>query len=136
MFDRLSVLEDRYMQLNEMLADPEVLSDSTKLRQYSKEQAQLEETVQMYRQYKETSQAFKEAKAMLEDRTLDADMRELAKEEMNLLEPEVKELEAKLRILLLPKTRTMTRTSSSKSEGRQAETKPPSLQEIYIRCIR
>ncbi|MBR2681233.1 MAG: peptide chain release factor 1 [Exiguobacterium sp.] len=103
MFDRLSVLEDRYMQLNEMLADPEVLSDSTKLRQYSKEQAQLEETVQMYRQYKETSTAFKEAKTMLEDRTLDADMRELAKEEMNLLEPEVKELEAKLRILLLPK---------------------------------
>ncbi|KAB2864381.1 MAG: peptide chain release factor 1, partial [Exiguobacterium chiriqhucha] len=103
MFDRLSVLEERYMQLNEMLADPEVLSDANKLRQYSKEQSQLEETVQAYRHYKETSTAYKEAKAMLEDRTLDADMRELAKEEMSLLEPEVKALEAKLRVLLLPK---------------------------------
>lgn len=66
MFDRLSVLEERYMQLNEMLADPEVLSDANKLRQYSKEQSQLEETVQAYRHYKETSTAYKEAKLMLE----------------------------------------------------------------------
>jgi len=66
MFDRLSVLEERYMQLNEMLADPEVLSDSNKLRQYSKEQSQLEETVQAYRHYKETSAAYKEANQMLD----------------------------------------------------------------------
>ena len=52
MFDRLQAVEDRYDHLNEMLSDPAVVSDMTKLRDYSKEQSGLQETVEAYRDYK------------------------------------------------------------------------------------
>ena len=52
MFDRLQAVEDRYDHLNELLSDPDVVSDTTKLRDYSKEQSGLQETVDVYRDYK------------------------------------------------------------------------------------
>ena len=53
MFERLQAVEDRYDHLNEMLSDPDVVSDMTKLRDYSKEQSGLQETVETYREYKQ-----------------------------------------------------------------------------------
>ncbi|MEH6936364.1 peptide chain release factor 1 [Bacillus sp. JJ664] len=102
MFDRLQAVEDRYDKLNELLSDPEIISDSKKLREYSKEQSDIQETVDAYRQYKSVKEQIKDAKAMLEDK-LDADMREMVKEELNELEAESKELEEQLKILLIPK---------------------------------
>ncbi|PNB76713.1 peptide chain release factor 1, partial [Pseudomonas sp. FW305-BF6] len=61
-----------------------------------------QETVDAYRQYKSVKEQIKDAKAMLEDK-LDADMREMVKEELNELEAESKELEEQLKILLIPK---------------------------------
>ena len=49
MFERLQAVEDRYDQLNELLSDPEVVSDISKLRDYSKEQSGFQETVDAYR---------------------------------------------------------------------------------------
>jgi peptide chain release factor 1 len=102
MFDRLQAVEDRYDKLNEFLSDPEILNDSKKLREYSKEQSDIQETVDAYRQYKTIKEQLKDAKAMLEDK-LDADMREMVKEEISELEVEVKELEERLKVLLIPK---------------------------------
>jgi peptide chain release factor 1 len=102
MFDRLQAVEDRYDKLNEFLSDPEILNDSKKLREYSKEQSDIQETVDAYRQYKTSKEQFKDAKAMLEEK-LDADMREMVKEEISELENEVKELEERLKVLLIPK---------------------------------
>lgn len=102
MFDRLQAVEDRYDRLNEFLSDPEILNDSKKLREYSKEQSDIQETVDAYRQYKTVKEQLKDAKAMLEDK-LDADMREMVKEEISELEVEVKELEERLKVLLIPK---------------------------------
>lgn len=102
MFDRLQSVEDRYEKLNELLSDPEIINDAKKLREYSKEQANLQETVQTYRQYKEVREQLKDAKAMLEEK-LDAEMREMVKEEVSDLETQIVELEAKLKILLIPK---------------------------------
>lgn len=102
MFDRLQSVEDRYERLNELLSDPEIINDSKKLRDYSKEQADLQETVQAYRQYKEAKAQLQDAKVMLEDK-LDAEMREMVKEEVSELEAQIEELEGKLKILLVPK---------------------------------
>ena len=52
MFDQLDIVEERYEQLNEMLSDPEIVNDPDKLRKYSKEQADLQKTVDVYRDYK------------------------------------------------------------------------------------
>jgi peptide chain release factor 1 len=101
-FDRLQSLEDRYDRLNELLSDPDVINDSKKLREYSKEQSDLQETVQAYREYKEVVGQLKDAKVMLEEK-LDDEMYVMVKEEIDELSTNKEELQGRLRILLLPK---------------------------------
>ncbi|MDQ0177542.1 peptide chain release factor 1 [Bacillus chungangensis] len=102
MFDRLDAVEARFEKLNELLSDPEIVSDPQKLKEYSKEQSSIAETVETYREYKEMNSEYKDAKMMLEDK-LDPDMRDMVKEEMDSLAEHLKDLEAKMKILLLPK---------------------------------
>ncbi|MBY0097426.1 peptide chain release factor 1 [Mesobacillus maritimus] len=102
MFDRLQAVEDRYERLNELLSDPEIVNDPKKLREYSKEQSDIQETVEVYREYKVAKEQFQDAKAMLEEK-LDADMREMVKEEISELEEQIENLETRLKILLVPK---------------------------------
>ena len=100
--DRLQAVENRYEKLNELLSDPAIISDSNKLREYSKEQSDIQETVEVYREYKDVREQLKDAKAMLEDK-LDAEMREMVKEEVSELESQEKTLAERLKILLVPK---------------------------------
>jgi len=100
--DRLQAVENRYEKLNELLSDPAIISDSNKLREYSKEQSDIQETVEVYREYKDVREQLKDAKAMLEDK-LDAEMREMVKEEVSELESQEKTLSERLKILLVPK---------------------------------
>ncbi|MBO0588746.1 peptide chain release factor 1 [Sporosarcina sp. E16_8] len=102
MFERLQAVEDRYDHLNEMLSDPAVVSDMTKLRDYSIEQSGLQETVETYRGYKHAKAELKSAKEMLND-NLDDDMRELVKMEISELEDQIESFEEKLKLLLVPK---------------------------------
>ncbi|MGD6831967.1 peptide chain release factor 1 [Sutcliffiella halmapala] len=102
MFDRLQAVEMRYDKLTELLSDPEVISDTKKLREYSKEQSDIQETVEAYREYKDVKEQLEGAKAMLEDK-MDADMREMVKEEISELEEQQEALAERLHILLLPK---------------------------------
>lgn len=102
MFDRLQAVEDRYDRLNELLSDPEIVSDMTKLRTYSKEQSDLQDTVDAYREYKELTTQFRNAKEMLEE-PLDDEMRELVKMEISELDDQIEALEVKLKMLLVPK---------------------------------
>lgn len=102
MFDRLQAVEDRYDRLHELLSDPDIVSDTNKLREYSKEQSDLQETVEAYREYKDLTAQLAEAKAMFDDK-MDADMREMVKEEVNELEGKVKAIEERLHVLLIPK---------------------------------
>ena len=101
-FDRLQAVEDRYEKLNELLSDPEIVNDTKKLRDYSKEQSDIQETVEVYREYKEVKEQYLEAKTMLEEK-LDPEMREMVKEELDETGTRIEELEARLKILLIPK---------------------------------
>ncbi|OAS88100.1 MULTISPECIES: peptide chain release factor 1 [Metabacillus] len=102
MLDRLQSVEDRYEKLNQLLMDPDIISDSKKLREYSKEQSDIQETVEVYREYKEVRDQISDTKSMLDEK-LDAEMREMAKEELSELEARQGELVARLKILLVPK---------------------------------
>lgn len=102
MLDRLQSLEDRYVKLNELLSDPDVISDIDKLREYSKEQSDLEDIVQAYRKYKDVTTELEDAQGMLED-DLDEEMAEMAKAEISELTERKGEIEEKLKMLLLPK---------------------------------
>ncbi|MED4843254.1 peptide chain release factor 1 [Bacillus atrophaeus] len=102
MLDRLKSIEERYERLNELLSDPEVVNDPNKLREYSKEQSDISETVEVYRRYRDASEQLADAKAMLEDK-LDAEMREMVKEEISELQDETEALTDQLKLLLVPK---------------------------------
>lgn len=102
MFDQLEIVEDRYEQLNELLSDPDVVSDTDKLREYSKEQSDLQKTVDVYRTYKSVKTDIEDAKVMLEE-TEEKDDQEMLKDEINSLTNRVPELESELKLLLIPK---------------------------------
>lgn len=102
MFDQLEIVENRYEQLNELLSDPDVVSDTNKLRQYSKEQSDLQKTVEVYRTYKSVKGDIEDAKLML-DETSDREEQDMLKEEINSLTKRVPELESELKLLLIPK---------------------------------
>ncbi|MFM1651183.1 peptide chain release factor 1 [Brevibacillus sp. B_LB10_24] len=102
MFERLSAVEERYEEVTDLLCDPDVINDTKKLRDLSKEQAGLEETVTVYREYKSVVQQLDDAKAMFEEK-LDDEMREMVKMEISDLTERKEQLEQRLKILLLPK---------------------------------
>lgn len=102
MLDRLQILADRYEKLNELLSDPDVVNDSTRLRTYAKEQSGLEEAYRAYEEYKQVLTELQDAKAMQEGK-LDDEMREMVKMEIEELDSRRVELEEKVRFLLLPK---------------------------------
>ncbi|MFQ3839551.1 peptide chain release factor 1 [Staphylococcus pseudoxylosus] len=102
MFDQLDIVEERYEQLNELLSDPDVVSNPDNLRNYSKEQADLQKTVEVYRDYKQTKEDLAEVEEMLRD-TKDSEEIEMLKEEHQTLQNKVPKLEEELKFLLIPK---------------------------------
>lgn len=102
MFERLQAVEERYEQLNELLSDPAVISDPDQLRKYSKEQSDLQETVETYRQYKAVKEDLEVARMMLQE-SEDQESREMIKQEVHSLEKELEELKQRLKLLLIPK---------------------------------
>ncbi len=101
-FERLSAVEERYEEVTNLLCDPDVISDTKRLRELSKEQSSLEETVTVYREYKLVVSQYEDAKAMQEEK-LDDEMREMVKMEIAELAKRKEQLEDRLKILLLPK---------------------------------
>ena len=80
MFENLSVYEDRYNELNEMMMDPKVQSDSKLLQKTAIEHAEIEPIVKKYKEYTE-----------------------LVKEELKMEEEHLAEIVEELKILLIPK---------------------------------
>ncbi len=102
MFDKLASVEDRYNELSEMMAQPEVVNDYQRLQQLAREQRELEEVVAAFREYREVQRQIDDTQMLLNDGA-DADMRELAQEELEQLRAQVPDLEERLKILLLPR---------------------------------
>jgi len=101
-FDQLDIVEERYEQLNELLSDPEVVNDPNNLRKYSKEQADLQKTVEVYREYKQVKEDVADVEEMLKE-TKDKEEIEMLKEESQSLNSRIPELEESLKLLLIPK---------------------------------
>jgi peptide chain release factor 1 len=99
--DKLDQLEARYAELTAQMADPAVISDGDQYRKVAKTHSDLTDVVAKYREYKTTEDALNQAKTMLEDS--DPDMREMARLEIEGVEPRLAQIEQDLKILLLPK---------------------------------
>ena len=96
---KLEQLAERHEELEHMLASPEVLGDAKRLREVSREHAQLAPLTEALRAYDETGSALESAQAMLRD----PELKELAQEEVATLQAERETLEADLNRLLIPK---------------------------------
>ena len=101
MFERLEAILERYEKINEMMADPAIVTDIKKLTELSKEQRGLEETVNVYNEYKEIAASIEDLKEMAKDS--DPEISEMAEMELEELKPRLPELEERLEILLIPK---------------------------------
>ncbi len=102
MYDRLEQVDNRYDELNELLSDPEVITDTDRFLKLSREEGDLRETVTCYRKYKAVVEGISETEEMLEE-SLDNDMEEMAREERTELLEQKAALEEELKILLLPR---------------------------------
>jgi peptide chain release factor 1 len=102
MLEKLALVEERYQELNRLMADPEVATDHVRLKELAQEHAEIEELVQTYRQYKANEQELSETEAMLQEGS-DEELEELVREEIERLTARREELYEKLRIMLLPR---------------------------------
>ena len=102
MFDRLEDLVLRFQEIQDELSDPMVVSDQNRFRKLMKEQTDLSEIVEAYKEYKAAKEGIEESLALLDEES-DEEMRELAKEELNACRATVEQKEQELKILLLPK---------------------------------
>ncbi|AOZ93190.1 peptide chain release factor 1 [Paenibacillus crassostreae] len=102
MLDKLQSLADRYEKLSELLCDPNVASDTAKLREYSKEQSDLQPAFEAFTEYRTVMEELDAAKVMQSEK-LDDEMREMVKMEIDELSSRHDELESQIRLLLLPK---------------------------------
>ncbi len=98
---RLDQTEVRFEELTHQLADPAVISDSEQYRKAAKAHSEISEIVARYREWKEVSSKLAQARSMLSDS--DAEMQQMAQEEITGLEPRLVEIEQELKFLLLPK---------------------------------
>src|SRR5687767_7889158 len=101
MFDKLSTVESQYEDLMTRLGTAEVQSDQAEYRKAAKQLSDLEPLVQKYREYKTVQKDIEGSEELV--RGADADMRELAQEEMKGLEEKREAILAELRVLLIPK---------------------------------
>jgi len=99
--NKLHNLLDRHEEVAALLADPEVINDQNQFRSLSQEYAQLEPVVKCFQQYNAAKDDLAAAEDMLRDD--DADVREMATEEMNDSNESIEQLELELQKLLLPK---------------------------------
>lgn len=99
--EQLDKVESRYNELRTLLEDPQIFSDPEKLKKISKQQHELEDIVDCYKQYKSVLKRISDAKELLNDS--DETIVAMAKEELANDENEQINLELKLKKLLIPK---------------------------------
>ena len=101
MLERLEALEERFEELNRLMADPELAQDYEEITQYAIERSELEERVMSYRTYRDVLEEIAATEEMLHDE--DPAIRDMAQEELHRLVERREALEDGLRRMLIPK---------------------------------
>ncbi|MDC0335441.1 peptide chain release factor 1 [Pseudodesulfovibrio sp.] len=101
MFGKLEEIEVKYEELEQELADPEIFNDQDRYKRVSKAHSDLGDIVKVFREHRQLTQDLADNNEMLDD--ADPDIQEMAKMEIEEIEPQLPELEEQLKVLLLPK---------------------------------
>jgi peptide chain release factor 1 len=98
---QLAKIERRFLELENLLSQPEVIANNADFRKFSKERADLEETVRLYREFKKLEEDTKSTEELLAESS--GELKEMAFEELKSLRTQHEVLEKELAIHLLPK---------------------------------
>ncbi|MEE8397822.1 MAG: peptide chain release factor 1 [Desulfobacterales bacterium] len=101
MFENLEGVERRLQELERLLSDPEVVQDRVACQRYSQEHADIRDIVMAFRAYKNTLAGIAESTELLRDH--DADIKSLARAELDTLATQKNNMEQELKRLLIPK---------------------------------
>lgn len=102
MIDKLQVLEDKFVQLESKVADPEVIADQSEWQKCMKEYSDLKPIIEVFKDYKKAVTTMADSKDILQSAD-DQELKELAKMELQEAEETKERLEEELKVLLLPK---------------------------------
>jgi peptide chain release factor 1 len=102
MLDKLKAIEDRYEELNGMLALPEVVTNQPEYQRLYREQLELAPLVEKIRSYRKVLEGMEEAEEILRGGG-DGDLRELAQAELAELKEQKPRLEHELKLMLVPR---------------------------------
>ena len=100
---KLETLAAKHKEIGESLSTPAIINDQNRYRALAKEYAQLDDIVKNFQQYQIAQQELDDAEAMLASGGDDQELKNLATEEIKTLKARLEDLEAKIKILLLPK---------------------------------
>jgi len=101
MLDKLLEVEKRYIELEGMMSDPQLVGQQREYAKVAKERSDLEEIVVCYREWRKVEQEMADNRQLMDEN--DEAMRELVKEELTSLRERKEALETKLKFLILPK---------------------------------
>ena len=102
MLDKLQKVKDRYNEISELLSKLETINDQSEFRKLSKEYSDLTDVVNAYDNYLKLKKEFDDNKDLMYN-SGDSELKELAKEEVERIEPELIESENYIKELLIPK---------------------------------
>lgn len=102
MEDRLKEIADRCAEVEDQLARPEVLRDTNRFRELTREHAQIKPIAVKYEEYRKIRKELAESEEVLKGEK-DEEMREMVRAEMALLRGRLEALDAELMVLLLPR---------------------------------
>ena len=101
MFTKLNGIEDRFRKVESLLSDPEIVRNQDDYRKYSMEHSELNRIVTAFRSYNEVLKEIENSEELLKDP--DPEIKDLAKEELDVLNADRDTLEIRLKKLLIPK---------------------------------
>ena len=110
MQDKLEAIKERFHEVGQQIIQPEVVNDMQRYTKLSKEYSDLEKVVRQYDAYQKLLKDIAGARELVNTEK-DPEMREMAKEELNELQPQQEAMEAALKEMLIPKDPNDSRNS-------------------------
>tara|TARA_B100000609_G_C17186015_1_gene419766 strand:+ start:258 stop:1325 length:1068 start_codon:yes stop_codon:yes gene_type:complete len=99
MIDKLEAIKDRFDEVSQLILDPEIISDMKQYIKLNKEYKDLQPIMEAHKAYKNLLSNIETAKEMLKDE----EMKEMAKLELDELQPQQELMEEEIKVLLIPK---------------------------------
>ncbi len=103
MIDKLNEVEKRFEEVNELVCNPDIVSDQEKYTKLMRELKHLTPVVEKFREYKKAQEAFEESKLMLDEGGMDADFAQMVKDEFEQSKADMETISEELKVLLLPR---------------------------------